>query len=220
MFFITYAKNFFVPPANFGIGSPSPLRSLDNALNAAPGNRNTVVFVNNGHTGGDIERVIDSLSDSVRSAGKTAMTVERDVDLLTACRSSLRGASSCYGAASFYSSPDEGQGSSWNYTLRADGAFGDRIFVNQEDNDVQLFILPLQSAVDRAIASLNGTNYPETIDEYPYTNQTPQERDDEIRTLYMESLINIMAVAIYIGVCGVTYQLTGQMASEDRKSVV
>ncbi|KAL1595875.1 hypothetical protein SLS60_009565 [Paraconiothyrium brasiliense] len=214
MFFITYAKNFFVPPSDFGIGSPTPIRSFESALAAASGNRNTVVFVNNGHTGGDIERVIESLSDTVRGAGKKAITTEQDVDLLTLCASSLRGASTCYGAISFHSSPSEGDGLGWNYTMRADGTFGVRIYVKEEDNDIQVYVLPFQSAVDRAIASLNGTTLPNTIDEYPFTSKTQEEREQSIRTSYMGALIDIMAVALYIGVCGVTYQLTGQMASE------
>jgi len=214
MFFITYAKNFFVPPAEFGIGNPTPIRSFENALLAAAGNRDTVVFVNNGHTGGDIENVIGTLSDTVRGAGRIATTVQQEVDLLTTCRGSLRGASTCYGAISFHSSPTEGDGFGWNYTMRADGAFGTNIYVNEEDNEIQVFILPFQSAVDRAIASLNGTQVPETIEEYPFTDKTQEERAERIRTLYMGALIDIMGVAIYIGVCGVTYQLTGQMASE------
>jgi ATP-binding cassette subfamily A (ABC1) protein 3 len=214
MFFITYAKNFFVPPSEFGIGSPTPIRSFENALAAATGNRNTVVFVNNGHTGGDIERVIESLSDTVRRAGKTPVTTEQDVDLLTLCASSLRGASTCYGAISFHSSPSEGDGMGWNYTMRADGTFGVRIYVDEEDNDVQIYVLPFQNAVDRAIASLNSTTLPGTIDEYPFTSKTQEEREESIRTSYMGALIDIMGVALYIGVCGVTYQLTGQMASE------
>lgn len=214
MFFITYSKNFFIPPSEFGIGSPSPIRSLGDALNAAEGNRNTVVFVNNGHTGGDIERVINTVSDAVKEAGKTALVVERDVELLTACKSTLRGASTCYGAVSFHSSPTEGEGQTWNYTLRADGSLGGRVFVNQKDNDHQIYILPFQHAIDVAIASSNGTDVPETIDEYIFTERTDEEQDDRIRTLFMNALINIMAVAIYIGVCGVTYQLTGMMAAE------
>jgi len=205
MFFITYAKNFFVPPSEFGIGSATPIRSFENALQAATGNRNTVVFVNNGHTGGDIERVIGTLSDTVRGAGKAAMTVQQDVDLLTTCASSLRGASTCFGAISFHSSPSEGEDAGWNYTIRADGALGQRIYVNEKDNDIQIYVLPFQSAVNHAIASLNGTNLPTAIDEYPFTDKTQEEREERIRTLYMGALIDIMAVAIYIGVCGVTY---------------
>jgi ABC-type multidrug transport system ATPase subunit len=163
-------------------------------------------------TGGDIERVIVNVSDRVRGAGKTPLVVERDVDLLTACKSTLRGASTCFGAVTFHSSPTEG--GIWNYTLRADGSFGDRVFVDQKDNDAQIYILPFQRAIDAAIASTNGTELPATIDEYPFTERTQEERNERIRTLYMGALIDIMAVAIYIGVCGVTYQLTGQMAQE------
>ncbi|KAF2003481.1 nod factor export ATP-binding protein I [Amniculicola lignicola CBS 123094] len=214
MFFITYAKNFFVPPGKFGIAQPHDIRSLANALDNAAGGRNTVVFVNNGHTGGDIGRVIDSLSDTVRGAGKTATVVGQELDLLTTCRSSLRGASTCYGAISFLSSPTEGPGGTWNYTLRSDGALGDRIFVDRSDNDAELYILPFQRAVDSAIASLNGTEVPRQTEEYPFTDKTAKERAERIRTLYMGALIDILAVAIYIGVCGITYQLTGQMADE------
>lgn len=217
MFIISYAKNFFVPPSQYGIGSPTPIRSLADALAATTGNHNKVVFVNNGFTGGDIEAVIGNLSAQVRAAGKTVEVVQQDSDLLTSCASSLRGATTCYGAAVFHSSPTEGNSSAWNYTIRADGAFGDRIYVDKTDNDIELYILPFQQAIDSTIASVsgNGTSTPSyTIDEYPYTSLTAKERDELIRRLYMGALISILAVAYFIGVCGVTYQLTGQMASE------
>lgn len=219
MFIISYAKNFFVPPSDFGIGSPTPLRSLSNALDAATGNHDKVVFVNNGFTGGDIEAVINSVSAVVRQAGKTVEVVQRDVELLTSCASSLRGATNCFGAAVFYSSPTEGTAGVWNYTLRADGAFGERIFVDRTDNDVEIYVLPFQRAIDSAIGSVTGNTTSSgsqlgDIDEYPFTSLTAAERDAEIRRLYMGALISILAVAYFVGVCGVTYQLTGQMASE------
>ena len=176
MFFITYAKNFFVPPSEFGVGSPVPVRSLGNALGSASGGRDTVVFVNNGNTGGDIQRVIDDVSEQVRRAGRIAQTVEQEVELLTACESSLRGASTCFGAASFHSSPSEGQGQGWNYTLRADGAFGENIYVDQTDNEIEIYVLPLQAAIDRAIASTNGTQFAASIDEYPFTEDRKSTR--------------------------------------------
>lgn len=220
MFFITYAKNFFVPPSEFGIGSPLPIRSFPNALNAATGGRDKVVFVNNGHTGGEIENVIGKLSTQVRDAGLQAITIEREVDLLSTCESSLRGASTCYGAASFLSSPNEGgNGRAWNYTIRSDGALGETIFVGKNDNDVQIYILPFQRAIDQAIASLGPNPTVPQVDEYPFTDRTQKEYDDRIRQLYMGALINIMGVALYIGVCGVTYQLTGQMAEERERGI-
>ncbi|KAL5122051.1 hypothetical protein ACEQ8H_000268 [Pleosporales sp. CAS-2024a] len=219
MFFITYAKNFFIPPSEYGIGSPAPIRSFANALGAAAGGRHKVVFVNNGHTGGAIETVITQLSDQVRSAGLEAITLQQEVHLLTTCPSSLRGASTCYGAATFHSSPNEGSGRGWNYTLRADGALGDQIYVNKHDNDIDIYILPFQRAIDQTIATTSGgSHYPET-DEYPFTDRTQKERDERIRQLYMGALINIMGVALYIGVCGVTYQLTGQMAEERERGI-
>ncbi|KAI1518783.1 Nod factor export ATP-binding protein I [Pyrenophora tritici-repentis] len=219
MFFITYAKNFFVPPSEYGIGNPSPIRSFSNALNAAEGGRDKIVFVNNGYTGGEIDQVIGQLSNQVRDAGLQAITIERDVDLLTTCESSLRGASSCFGAAVFHSSPNQGQGQTWNYTLRSDGALGETIYVGQKDNDVQIYVLPFQRAIDQAIASVDGTPTVPDTDEYPYTERTQKEYDERIRQLYMGALINIMGAALYIGVCGVTYQLTGQMAEERERGI-
>ncbi|KAH9860369.1 hypothetical protein J1614_011700 [Plenodomus biglobosus] len=218
MFFITYAKNFFVPPSEFGIGNPTLIRTFPNALNAATGGRDKVIFVNNGHTGGEIEQVIGQLSDQVTNAGLQAITIQQEVDLLTTCQSSLRGASTCFGAATFHSSPSEGSGQGWNYTLRSDGALGEEIYIDQQDNDVQIYILPFQKAIDQAIAGNNGTQLGD-IDEFPYTERTQKEYDDRIRTLYMGALINIMGVALYIGVCGVTYQLTGQMADERERGI-
>lgn len=219
MFFITYAKNFFVPPSEFGIGNPSPIRTFPDALASAQGGRDKVVFINNGNTGGQIDQVIDQLSTTVRDAGLQAITIGSEVELLTTCASSLRGASTCFGAASFYSSPNEGLGPVWNYTLRSDGALGENIYVDQKDNDVQIYILPFQRAIDQAIASVDGSRpIPET-NEYPYTDKTQEEYDDRIRTLFMGALINIMGAALYIGICGVTYQLTGQMAEERERGI-
>ncbi|KAI9658038.1 MAG: hypothetical protein M1821_002698 [Bathelium mastoideum] len=214
MFFISYAKNFFVPPATYGIGSATPLRSFSDALAVGESSRNTVAFVNNGHTGGQIENVIDEVSNIVRGAGKRVEVVGSDVELLTVCKSSLRGASDCFAAASFVSSPTEGSGGIWNYTIRADGALGTKIFVNRNDNDAEIYVLPFQHTIDTTIASINQTSSPAQIDEYPFTSETSQERANNIEELYMGTLIDILAVAFFLGIVGVTYQLTGLMASE------
>lgn len=134
---ISYAKNFFVPPSDFGIGTPGPIRSLGDAVAASSGGRDTVVFVNNGHTGGDISNIIQQLSQPIQAQGKTVQVAQSDTDLLTLCQSSIRGTSSCFAALSFYSSPMEGSGGIWNYTIRADGSFGGTIFVNSDTNDAE-----------------------------------------------------------------------------------
>lgn len=213
-FFISYAKDFFVPPSDFGVGSPKPLRSWSEALAASAGGRNTVAFVNNGKTGGQISDVINQLAAPARSQGKTVEIVDNDQDLLSICRSSIRGVSPCFAAVSFHSSPTEGSSGVWNYTLRADGALGGRIYVNTNDNDAEIYVLPLQHEVDSLIATQNGTSLPANVQEYPYTSETAEERAQNITHLYMGALINILAVAYFVGIVGICYQLTGQMAQE------
>jgi len=155
--FITYAKNLFIPPSVFGIGDATPVRSLTNAIDAATGGRNTIAFVHNGFQGGEISQVIDAVANPVRANGKNVQILEQEADLLNVCRTTLRGVSTCYGAAVFYSSPTEGPGGRWNYTLRADAALGIVIKVDKTNNDAEIYPIPLQHAVDFAIASTNNT---------------------------------------------------------------
>src|ERR1700761_9288858 len=104
MFIISYSKNFFVPPSDFGIGSPAPLRSLPDAIRLSGNGRDTVAFVNNGHTGGPISKVIDQVARPFRDHGFTVHVLSTEAELLTRCPSSVRGVSSCFGAVSFKSS--------------------------------------------------------------------------------------------------------------------
>ncbi|KAI0441849.1 hypothetical protein F4803DRAFT_398996 [Xylaria telfairii] len=219
--FLSFARYIFVPPSTYGISDLHAVRSLPNALQrASPDGRNTVVFVNNGFAGGDIDQVIDVLADQVTNAGKDAVKLSELSALTSTCRSTLRGSSMCYGAVVFNSSPKEGKGGIWNYTLRADGALGGRIFVDEDDNDSQIYTLPLQRAVDSAIADLGASNdggsrsLPATTDEYPFTPLTAEERQQQIRRLYQSSLTNFLAVAFVLVVIGVCYHMTGHMATE------
>ncbi|GAP87040.1 putative ABC transporter [Rosellinia necatrix] len=219
--FLTFARYIFVPPSDYGISDIHAVRSLSSALQRASSDgRTTVAFVNNGFTGGDIDQVINVLADQVTDAGRNAVKLSELADLTSTCRSTLRGSSSCYGAVVFNSSPREGNSGIWNYTLRADGALGSRIFVTEDDNDSQIYTLPLQRAVDSAIASLGASNdgtsrsLPATTDEYPFTPLTKEERQQQIRRFYQSSLTNFLAVAFVIIVIGVCYHMTGHMATE------
>lgn len=216
--FLSYARNLFVPPSNYGIGTATPIRTLTEGLNAASGGRDTVAFVDNGFVGGNIGTVIDQLNATVAGAGKTFARLTTEAQLLDTCRSSLRGATNCYGAIVFISSPTEGTGGIWNYTMRADGSFGEKIDVTKNTNDAEIYLLPLQRAVDYAIASTNTTidqsALPSTTLEYPYTSITQAQRNIDIRVNYQGAIINILAVAFLIAMVGITYHLTGFIASE------
>ncbi|PGH05330.1 hypothetical protein GX51_03051 [Blastomyces parvus] len=217
--FLSYARNLFVPPAEYGIGAATPVRSIPEALSGASGGRNKVVFVNNGFTGGDIERVITQVAAPVRESGKIVEIISSPDTLSDACRSTLRGTSPCVVAGVFYSSPSEGPDKRWNYTIKADGSLGGfKIRADATDNDAQIYVLPFQHAVDWAIASLNDTVKESVLDqeimEYPFTSKTAKEREDEIRERYTGSIMDFLGVAIFIGMVGVTYQLTGLVAAE------
>ncbi|KAI1821312.1 hypothetical protein F4861DRAFT_476258 [Xylaria intraflava] len=219
--FLAFARYIFVPPSEFGISALRPVRSLPDALPlASSDDRNTVAFLNSGLAGGDIDRVIDTLADQVTGAGKNAVKLSQPSELTSLCRSSLRGSSSCYGAVVFNSSPNEGNGGVWNYTLRADSALGTRIFVNEDKNDAQVYSLPLQRAVDAAIANLAASRdpsvrpLPSTSDEYAFTTLSEDQHQQKIREEYQSSLTNFLAVAFVIVVIGVCYHMTGHMATE------
>lgn len=216
--FLAYARNLFIPPSVFGIGKSTPVRSLGDALSTGGGGRDTVVFVNSGFSGGDINTVINTVADQVKAEGKIVQVLGQEQDLLTVCKSSIRGLSSCFGAAIFHGSPTQGGGGQWNYSLRADGGLGTKIVTTSTTNDQEVYALPLQHAIDFAIAAQNTTidqsAVPEGVDEYPFTSQTQAQRNNQIRVRYMGGIIEILAVAFFIGIVGVIYQLVGLMASE------
>lgn len=222
--FFSFAKNLFVPPAVYGVSDPRQIRSLPDALDAAASTgRQTVVFLNNGLIGGDIDKVIDTLTQSVESVGRKALRRSSTADLGTDCRSNLRGVSRCYGAVVFHSSPAEGTGNYWNYTLRSDGALRSMVVdVDSDRNDAQIYLLPLQRAVDAAIAKVASSNssqvqqgpLPNTVTEYPFTSMTQEERAIQIRIRYQSAITNWMGVAFMTSVLFVTYHLTGFIATE------
>lgn len=124
MIFLTYARYLFATPSTFGIGSPRPIRSLQDGMASATDGRNTLVLINNGYTGGDIERVIDLVAAPVIAAGKNVTRLPDGTDLTKVCRTNLRGVTGCYGAIEFVSSPLEGPYGRWNYSMRLDGSLG------------------------------------------------------------------------------------------------
>jgi hypothetical protein len=118
--------------------------------------RDKLVFVNNGFIDGDIQRVIDQVAEPARQHGDKVVTLTSESDLRDTCRTTLRGTSSCIAATVFYSSPNEGLGGIWNYSIRADGSLGDRINTETSTNAQEIYLLPLQHSIDRAIIQTNG----------------------------------------------------------------
>lgn len=214
--FLSYARFLFLPAATYGISSSYPIRTLPGAVSAAKGGRDKLVFVNNGFDGGEIDDVIARVTAPLATSDVQIINLSDEAALRQVCRNTILGASSCIAAAVFYSSPTEGADGIWNTSIRADGALGTVIDVDNDDNDQQIYIMPLQHAIDRAISESNSsaTVIPETIENYPYTSITSEQRQKNIRTRYMGGIIDILAVAFYIGMVGISYQLTGLVAKE------
>jgi ATP-binding cassette, subfamily A (ABC1), member 3 len=216
--FLANARHIFVPPSDYGIGASVPVKSLDVAMAEASGGRNTLVFVNGGFEGGDIERVINRSMAVVEGKGKIVRVLGNETELTKTCRNSLRLVSVCFAAAVFHSSPTEGPDGIWNYTLRTDAALESRFDYRKSTNDVEIYVIPLQNTIDSAIASINTTidhsSLPNKVFEYPYTSRTQQEREDHIRSVYMSGIADYVAVAFFVSVVGVIYQLVGFMATE------
>ncbi len=218
---LAYTRNLFIPPSYFGIATPRNVRTVVEAMDAAEAGRDTLVLVNGGFVGGDIDRVIERVAEPVRQAGKKVRVLRRPEELIEVCPSALNGLTKCVAAAVFHSSPNEGPGGLWNYTLRADGALGFTIDVRDSTNDVQIYTLPLQHALDFAIASLNETvdasALPAEVQEYMFTSKTREQRSRDLRTTFMNALINALAVAFFIGfidTVGLVYHLVGMVAAE------
>jgi ATP-binding cassette subfamily A (ABC1) protein 3 len=158
------------PKENYGVGTPHQLLSLPGAMQLAKGGRDTLVFVNGIASGGEIDRVIALIAESIKSSGKNVIILDKEVDLLPTCPSTLQGTTKCFGAVVFNSSPKEGAKGIWNYTLRADASFGVNVDVLKTNNDPDIYQLPLQRAVDAAIAAINTTGdavpLPRIVNEY------------------------------------------------------
>ncbi|KJK91928.1 hypothetical protein H633G_04253 [Metarhizium anisopliae BRIP 53284] len=209
--YLGLGQKFNNPNDQFGIGTPQNILSLGEALSKAQGGRDTVAFVNTGHAGGEIDRVIGSLSKAVGDAGKNATKISNQDDLGYVCKSTIRGTSNCYGAVVFHSSPDEGSGGIWNYTLRADAGLGLYFRNDHDDNDPEVYTLPLQHAVDAAIA---GSSFPSQVQQYPYTQETEDERQARVLREYQKTFINYLSVAFVIALIGVCYHMPGLIATE------
>lgn len=215
--YMSFIIKVYWPKETYGIGTPHAIRPLSQAIGEAVGNRRTLALCNYGPNDGDIDRVIDIVASKARgNSGQIVQLLRDPEELLTACKSSLSGVTKCYGAAEFYTSPSEG--GIWNYTIRVDGAHGFKINVDNNKNDAEVFVIPLQHAIDAAIAEVSsGTgvdSLPEHVEAYPYTSKTQKEWDDSLVTSIQNAVTKYIAIVWYIGFIGLCYHLVGVMARE------
>ncbi|KAI5842092.1 hypothetical protein BZA05DRAFT_208292 [Tricharina praecox] len=216
--FLSFSRNLLVPPSTYGIGSPAAVRDLGDALAAKPNTK--LLFVNNA-LGGEVDTIIATMEEELKSRG-TVMVIENEIALRTECKQSLRGVSRCFAAIVFESSPNTGEGGNWKYTVRGDISFNDgRVNVDDHDSAVQEVLVPIQLAVDRAIAKQEGRTDVDSIrvSEYMYTSLNQDEFDAKLRARFSAAVINYLSAAYLIGMIGIVYHLTGFQAMEREKGL-
>ena len=217
---LCYIRVWTATPGTYGVGTPTPIKSLADALAETGSTRPKVVLINGGFTDGDVGSVIDQLSTTINKSGKELHTLEDSSGLPSICPSSNAGVSSCYGAVQFFSSPDHG-GKDWNYTIYADSSIGSSISVTSNSNDLQLYTLPLQHAVDSAIALTHGgAGLPNNIMQYPFTWETESEKEQRDSETWQIYIYGYLAFAFFITLCGVTYHLTGHVVHQREQGML
>ena len=91
------------------------------------------------------------------------------------------------------------------------------VYVNGDSNDGEVYLLPLQRAVDNAISGLKSTNpapLPPVVNSYPFTGITEAQRAKQIRVAYQDTIIFALGGAFLLGMVGVVYHLVGFIATE------
>ncbi len=215
---LSYAQFFLNPRQTFGVGTSSPVLSLSEALPLTSPSRDTVAFVHNGLLGGSISAVIEALAAPYGKAGKTVRLLSSERELAGVCVSSPRAASNCVGAVVFHSSIDEPAASGvWNYTIRTDSSLGLLYDVTSTTNDAQLYLLPLQLAIDQAIAE----NSPrakrdalQKVEQMLYTPEPEKKRVRDTQMSYLKGLIDRFGVVFFFALVPVVYHSVGVMAAE------
>ncbi|KAL6875223.1 P-loop containing nucleoside triphosphate hydrolase protein [Trichoderma novae-zelandiae] len=221
--FFTFAKYLFVPPAIFGFGQVHPVKTLAQAFgDAFKSGRHKVVLVDSGFTGGDIGIVLDQLHAQIAAQGPHVNVIRTSTEdtLFSECPSTLRGVTTCFGAVVMRSSPSQGRGSIWNYTIRTDAEMDTspvKINVERSDNAEEVYLLPIQRAIDTIIVGLNDTQAAQAMAntrEMPYTTMTQDERQVKIRSIFHKAIVSFMGVAFIASIIWITYHLSGHIATE------
>jgi ATP-binding cassette, subfamily A (ABC1), member 3 len=215
--YLTVIIRAYIPGATYGIGNAAPIKGLTDAMGMRTG---TLVLMNNASSvGGDIDRVIKAVASGPQAAGRSVLITTSEDELRITCRSNFQGVTKCFAGVVFQSSPNEGQGGLWNYTLRGNFAFGrTNLDVTSNSNDVEVNIFPLQHAIDSAISALNGTAdskaLPSIVDEYLITSESEDERKRQITLILLQANISAIAIVWILTLISVTFRLVGMMAKE------
>lgn len=127
-------------------------------------------------------------------------------DAFELCPENLQGSSRCYGVIQWNSIDLDKK--IYNYTVRNNNGLS-KISVDNAKSSTDVFVLPLQWAMDRAI-----TNLTETPLSMPYTSETNEYERMRVNTVFTNVIANWLAPVFFLGMIGVIYHLSGVVAQE------
>ncbi|KAF5377145.1 hypothetical protein D9757_008793 [Collybiopsis confluens] len=193
--FLAVAQLFLFKPNNYGIGSPTPVASLQEKFDDST----SLIWADgtsgssNGVSPSDImAHITSNFSPSQRNAVRK---VDSPSAIPSECPQNFNLFSECFAAVAFYDIPSPGTGSI-NYTIQADGGLF-HIDVVRHTSDFEVRILPLQWAIDQAIVELQtGVQLPTPL-EWPFTQETNEDQSRD-----------------FICYIGIAYQLPGAVTAE------
>ncbi|KAK4449270.1 putative ABC transporter [Podospora aff. communis PSN243] len=194
----------------FGIGTPRPIRSIQESIPATQ----QLVLVKSPGIGSDVDAVIKKLSDPLP---KEQLVVLDDIlEARARCQPNTRGVSGCYAVVDFLDSPlTPSANRTWNYTLQFDQARDRGAFnVHKDDNDIQRYQLPVQLAVDNAI-----TNSSVVPSEYMSTVMTQEQVDALDRASFNNALVTTYCIVFWIGTIFGIYHAVGFVTRERAEGV-
>lgn len=233
-------KDWIHNNGGYGIGSPSPIRSLPEAFNAVGSQRPNFVIVDRGLPGEDVRYVIDQLSTMARNGHRDVQILKDSDEISNACPSSSKGVSKpdiqvsfghsltakpqqvtkCFGAVDFWSSPEQAPGAIWNYTIWQDSVINGAD-VRSDSNAIQLYTMPLQRQIDALISQRNnGSLLPDTILQYPFTSQTQAEEDFKDSKFFGLLVTQAIAFVLFLALVGIAYHLTGHVVRQREEGML
>ncbi|KAF2802707.1 P-loop containing nucleoside triphosphate hydrolase protein [Mytilinidion resinicola] len=216
---VGYSQDFFSSDEHHGVGPELTVPSLEDALHS-DNSRLLVGLFDNGFKNGNVSKIISSLSETIRKAGKTPRLFADFVELSSECAAQAQGIFPCFAGVAFWSSSSEPSSTStWNYTIRSDSNLG-LTDVNSGKYNAQTYMLPLQKAIDDQIVSISGKgSLPPKIESILFTDDTDKDRLSKTKSQYLEFCVDIFGAIFSFAMVGIIYHMTGFIAVEREMGV-
>ncbi|KAK0209024.1 hypothetical protein DFS33DRAFT_1372220 [Desarmillaria ectypa] len=211
--FLAVAQLFLTKPSNFGIGNPISIYSLTQALK--PGYALLWADGTDGTSDPSPSSIIAHITENFTTSQLAAVRqLDSPDDIPSACPQNFNLFSECFAAVAFYDIPANGNATNpINYTIRADAGLA-HIDVVKHSSDFEERILPLQWAIDQAIIELKTGERAPTPIQWPFTQETNEERDTRTRLSYIRGLRTLLVLLLFICFVGISYQLPGTVTAE------